>query len=64
MHFTYKRPEDDLQQGDLLKVSDELRQVLQQFHPHYANNSDYHYLMVLTKTVTFSAATEDAKPDT
>jgi hypothetical protein len=50
MHFTYKQPQGDLQQGDLLKITDDLRRVLHQFHPHYANNSEYRYLMVLTQS--------------
>lgn len=52
VHFTYEdqTPDGDLRQGDLLLITDELRKVLEQFHPHYASNPDYEYLIVLTQS--------------
>jgi hypothetical protein len=50
MHFTYRFPEGDLKQGDLIQITDELRQVLSQFHPHYATKADYSFLAVLTQS--------------
>lgn len=39
-----------MQQGDLLSISKELREVLQEFHPYYANHTDYKLLIVLTQS--------------
>lgn len=50
MHFTYGKPEGDLQQGDLLTKSEGLKSVLTQFLPYYADHPDYTYLMVLTQS--------------
>lgn len=52
VHFTYEdqKPDGDLKQGDLLAITDDLREVLKQFHPHYASNPDYQYLIVLTQS--------------
>lgn len=50
MHFTYTHPEGNLKQGDLLHITGELQQVLTDFHPHYANNPDYSFLIVLTQS--------------
>lgn len=50
MHFTYQPPEGDLRQGDLLSISDDLQEILEKYHPHYANNPDYRYLIVLTQS--------------
>ena len=50
MHFTYTYPEGDLKQGDLLSITDELKQVLTDFHPHYAKSPDYSFLIVLTQS--------------
>lgn len=51
MHFTYTHPDGgDLKQGDLLRITDELKQVLTAFHPHYAANPDYSFLIVLTQS--------------
>lgn len=50
MHFTYKRPEGDLQQGDLLRTTEDLSRILKEFHPHYADNPDYPFLIVLTQS--------------
>lgn len=52
VHFTYEsdRPEGDLRQGDLLAITDDLRGKLEEFHPHYANNPDYPFLIVITQS--------------
>lgn len=50
MHFTYRKPKGDLQQGDLLRKSESLKTVLNEFHPYYATHPDYTYLMVLTQS--------------
>lgn len=50
MHFTYQKPEGDLQQGDLLEISDNLCNVLKDIHPYYASHPDYSFLMVLTQS--------------
>jgi hypothetical protein len=50
VHFTYKKPKGDLQQGDLLRKTKSLRDVLSEFHPYYATHPDYAYLMVLTQS--------------
>lgn len=50
MHFTYRKPKGDLQQGDLLKITNEIKEVLTVFYPYYAKHSDYTYLIVLTQS--------------
>ena len=50
MHFTYQTPVGELQQGDLLRVSDQLREELQRYHPYYVANQDYKFMMVLTQS--------------
>jgi len=51
MHFTYKeRAEGDLHQGDLLRISEELKATLKEFYPYYYDHSDYRYLMVTTQS--------------
>lgn len=52
VHFTYEpnRPEGDIRQGDLLEITDDLRQILDAYHPHYASNPDYPYLIVTTQS--------------
>lgn len=50
MHFTFQAPSNpDLQQGDLLRKTDKLRQLLQEVHPHYLR-TDYAYFVVLTQS--------------
>lgn len=51
IHFTYKDSPDmaSLCQGDLLKVTDELRTVLKDVHPYFLN-PQYRYFMVLTQS--------------
>lgn len=52
VHFTYDSdpPEGELRQGDLLEITDDLRGTLEEFHPHYANNPDYPFLIVITQS--------------
>lgn len=50
MHFTCRRPQGDLQQGDLLIHTDEIVQLLKEVHPHYYQHPDYKYLVVLTQS--------------
>jgi len=50
VHFTYQEPNGDLQQGDVLEITSELRETLNEFHPYYASHKDYRYLMVLTQS--------------
>src|SRR6266480_4268170 len=54
MHFTY---EDDaktergaLRQGDLLRRTERINQLLQTVHPHYFSKPDYRFLEVLTQS--------------
>ena len=50
MHFTYQKPKGDLQQGDVLRIDDQIKNILTKFHPYYASHRDYRYLMVLTQS--------------
>lgn len=50
MHFTYTDIDrQELKQGDLLKRTPQVDEILQQVHPHYLK-SDYSYFIVLTQT--------------
>lgn len=51
VHFTYKSTPDmtSLCQGDLLKTTDELKQVLKEVHPYFLN-TQYKYFIVLTQS--------------
>jgi len=51
VHFTYKKDMDksSLCQGDLLRVTDELRTILKDVHPYFLNEQ-YKYFMVLTQS--------------
>lgn len=50
-HFTYEEnlTGGDLQQGDVLKITDDLSSVLKKYHPHYLK-PDYVYFIVLTQS--------------
>ncbi len=50
-HFTYSNNFDkhSLQQGDLLKITDDISSVLKKYHPHYSK-SDYKYFLVVTQS--------------
>lgn len=50
LHFTYSKPDSSqLKQGDILKKTPELLEILKTVHPHYARE-DYIYFQVLTQT--------------
>lgn len=51
MHFTYEPKIDStsLKQGDVLKKTPELIKLLEEIHPHYAED-DYLYFQVVTQT--------------
>ena len=51
-HFTYaeRLPTDDLHQGDILQRTDHLVAVLQDVHPHFADEQRYPMFMVLTQS--------------
>ncbi len=48
MHFTYQEPEGDLQQGDVLAINGQVKDLLNRFYPYYSSHRDYRHLMVLT----------------
>jgi hypothetical protein len=49
MQFTYSYPRtEDLQQGGVLRKSEEIREILQEVHPHYVKE-DYTHFIVLTQ---------------
>lgn len=48
-HFTYRKPDGDLGQGDLVEKSEEVQALLREVHPHYAKD-DYTHLLVLTQS--------------
>lgn len=51
VHFTYKSKPDmsSLCQGDILKLTDDLKKVLGDVHPYF-QNEQYKYFMVLTQS--------------
>lgn len=51
VHFTYKSNPDmnSLCQGDILKITDDLKEVLTTVHPYF-KNGQYKYFMVLTQS--------------
>jgi hypothetical protein len=52
MHITYADTLDStcLQQGDVLRRTGELNDLLNEIHPHYGAKEDYRFLMVLTQS--------------
>lgn len=49
-HFTYAEPRlDQLRQGDILRKTPKLLDLIKEVHPHYAND-DYLYFQVLTQS--------------
>ena len=60
-HFTYSKDfiHDDLRQGDLLRITDEISAVLKKYHPHYLK-PDYIYFLVLTQSCDL--VRRDGKP--
>ena len=50
LHFTYNKPEQEkLKQGDILKKTPGLLELIKSVHPHYAGD-DYLYFQVLTQS--------------
>lgn len=50
MHFTYKEPDyNNLCQGDVLKITPELREIIKEVHPYF-KHPQYKYFMVLTQS--------------
>lgn len=51
-HFTYSDVLDktNLKQGDLLKKTDKLKNLLQKYHSYYATSQDYTHFQVLTQS--------------
>jgi hypothetical protein len=50
-HFTYsKLNRDSLCQGDVLRRTPAIDEILRKVHPHYHQKADYRYLMVLTQS--------------
>jgi hypothetical protein len=51
MHFTYDTPDtSSLRQGDVLRRTEQVNQILAEVHPHYHRNADNHFLIVLTQS--------------
>lgn len=52
MHFTYEAPTEafDLQQGDLLKRTPELSDVIAKYHPYYSDQERYSHFLVLSQS--------------
>ena len=52
VHFTYQDPVDaaSLHQGDVLRRTEQLNDVLREVHPHYHDKIDYKHFIVLTQT--------------
>lgn len=51
-HFTYSGSLDKehLKQGDILKKTDKLKKLLEQYHSYYASSEDYSHFQVLTQS--------------
>lgn len=52
VHFTYEDAADaaSLHQGDVLRRTERLNDVLREVHPHYHDKSDYDHFIILTQT--------------
>jgi hypothetical protein len=52
VHFTYRAASanEDLQQGDVIELTSDIRLLLRDVHAYYSNHSDYRHLLVLTQT--------------
>lgn len=49
-HWAFKNSSEDLEQGDILRPTPELKNLLQTYHPHYANHRDNKFYIVLTQS--------------
>jgi hypothetical protein len=52
LHFTYidASQAKDLQQGDILKRTTRLEEILNKYHPYYCLKDDYSHFLVLTQS--------------
>lgn len=50
MIYQQNAPLDKLEQGDILKKSDELQSLLAKYHPYYADHEDNKFFAVLTQS--------------
>lgn len=51
MHFTYDTPNrTTLAQGDIIRRTSKVDELLQEVHPHYHRAADYKYLSILTQS--------------
>lgn len=50
MIYQQNAPLDKLEQGDILKKSDELQSLLAKYHPYYADHKDNKFFAVLTQS--------------
>lgn len=51
MHFTYTPPDkSSLYQGDLIKRTSEIEEVLKETHPQYFHNKKYQFFIILTQS--------------
>jgi hypothetical protein len=51
LDFTYSTPDpSQLMQGDIVRRSEEIEQILQSVHPHYFQKEDYRFFAVLTQS--------------
>jgi hypothetical protein len=48
--YSKPTPLDELEQGDILKKSEQLEQLLQTYHPYYASHPDNKFFVVLTQS--------------
>jgi hypothetical protein len=61
-HFTYVGQSDtNLQQGDLLAITPELKALLLNYHSYYGAHPDYHFLLILTQTCDLARRNSDCK---
>ncbi len=66
LHFTYTEynPSSDLRQGDILRRTDKIDDLLKSFYPSYATNAANQYFLVLTQScdlVRRSGTTPDTR---
>lgn len=51
MHFTYAEPDcSRLRQGDLIRRTDEIAEILKAYHPYFAQHPSYNYFSILTQS--------------
>lgn len=51
MHFTYTEVDpEQLRQGDVVRRTSEIEEVLRSVHPHYYSSADYRHFIVITQS--------------